>query len=84
MSQIAWTGSSVVITAGRRDGNLYYWSQQSDTATWHQEVVAIGNYNEPSIAWTGSSAVIAASGFDGTLSGLWPLKQHSRRRLSSC
>jgi hypothetical protein len=40
MSAIAWTGSSVVITAPDNSGNLKYWWQQADTTLWHNETVA--------------------------------------------
>lgn len=40
MSAIAWTGSSVVITAQDGTGNLKYWWQQADTTLWHKETVA--------------------------------------------
>ena len=39
-SAIAWTGSSVVISAEDSRGNLDYWWQAAGTAPWHQEVVA--------------------------------------------
>ena len=64
MSSIAWTGSSVAITATDSDGNLEYWWQAADTTAWHKETVATrganGGYGNPSIAWTGSSVVITA------------------------
>jgi hypothetical protein len=40
MSAIAWTGSSVVISAVDSSKNLDYWWQQADTTLWHKETVA--------------------------------------------
>jgi uncharacterized protein YccT (UPF0319 family) len=37
---IAWTGSSVVISAVDSSKNLDYWWQQADTTLWHKETVA--------------------------------------------
>ena len=39
-ASIAWTGSSVIISAVDSQGNLDYWWQAAGTTPWHQEVVA--------------------------------------------
>jgi hypothetical protein len=62
---IAWTGSSVLITAAASNGWLYYWWQAAGTATWHQELVNDEFNAVPQIAWTGSYAEIVASAPDG-------------------
>ena len=40
---IAWTGTSVVITAPDGDGNLDYWWQSAGSGTWHGAQVAAFN-----------------------------------------
>jgi len=74
---IAWTGTSVVITAPDWVGNLNYWWQQAGSATWHRELVAASGpstgvyYENPAIAWTGTSVVITAPDSHGTLHYWW-------------
>ena len=74
---IAWTGTSVVITAPDWEGNLYYWWQQAGSGTWHRETVAASGgsagvfYENPAIAWTGTSVVITAPDSDGNLHYWW-------------
>lgn len=59
---IAWTGSSVVITAANNNGNLCYWWQPAGTTPWNPETVAGGAiYSTRSIAWTGNSVIISAA-----------------------
>jgi hypothetical protein len=69
---MAWTGSSLVLTAVDSDTNeLDYWWQAAGTSTWTEEPVAPGITGTPAIAWTGSSVVITAVGVNGDLYYWW-------------
>jgi len=71
---IAWTGSSVVITAADTNGNLYYWWQAAGATSWHRQPVVPDpevRYVNPAIAWTGGSVVITATDGDGFLYYWW-------------
>ncbi len=59
-SAVAWTGTTVVVSAVNYAGNLDYY-QQDGTTAWNQEVVAKCCYGNsvPSIASTGSTVSIA-------------------------
>jgi hypothetical protein len=74
-ASIAWTGTSVVITATDSSGNLDYWWEASGTGTWHEQQVAAASttltYQNPSIAWTGTSVVITATDSSGNLDYWW-------------
>jgi hypothetical protein len=59
---IAWSGSSVLITAASQNGNnLYYWWQAAGTSTWHQELVNNGYNLNPHIVWAGNKAEIVTA-----------------------
>lgn len=64
---LAWTGTydtsnpAVVITATGSNGDLYYWWQKAGTTLWHKQLVAAGDYANPSVAATSTSVVIAAT-----------------------
>ena len=68
---IAWTGSSVVLTAVGQNGDLYYWWQAAGSKTWHQQTVSTMDFimpgfaSRPSIAWSGSSVLITATTSNG-------------------
>jgi hypothetical protein len=64
---IAWSGSSVIITASAGSAGLDYWYEPYGTATWHQQTVTSScSFEEQGalIAATSSAAVI--SGIDNT------------------
>ncbi len=66
---IGATANSVVIAAVDGDGNLNLWSQSSD-GNWTGQLVASGNYCNPSIVTSGSSVFITATlGEDGEAGG---------------
>ena len=73
-SQIAWTGSSVVMTAiDISNSNLCYWWGPLGNASIsnHMQTVATGQiYSDPAIAWAGDAVVITAETESG-LPGLF-------------
>ncbi len=77
---IAWTDSSVVITATDSDGNIYYWWQQAASSDWNKEHVFQGLFSgaetaplpqNSSVAWTGASVVVAGTDGAGSLYYWW-------------
>jgi hypothetical protein len=63
---IAWSGSSVLLTAAASNGYLCYWWQAAGTTTWHQELVTSpflgpGWNAAPQLVWTGSDVEIAVA-----------------------
>jgi hypothetical protein len=62
---IAWTGSSVVITAVGTNGHLYYWWQAAGTSTWNAEAVGDEFSAPPQIAWVSDTAEIVSGAEDG-------------------
>ena len=64
---MAWTGSSVVITANdMSDGEIDYWWQQAGTRPWNPQQVGT-DYSSaaPALACTGTSVVITAPNASG-------------------
>jgi hypothetical protein len=67
---IAWTGSSVIITASDADEQSYneipyYWWEAAGASTWNQETVGDQFSAPPQIAWAGNTAEIVSGTEDG-------------------